>query len=110
MKGHRHRPPLTATELAALYEANPLPVVHRLLWEIHRLHGTIRTANAARVAIGTRVGTANTPANIWELFENDLDAEPCLAEAPTARQPDAAPDVPGDETEGRRKRRMRNGG
>jgi hypothetical protein len=107
MRAHRHLPPLTAAELAALYEENPLPVVRQLLWEIHRLHGTIRTAQAARVAIGTRVGTANTPANIWELFERELDAEPCLAEEPKARQPDAPHD---DETEGRRKRRMRNGG
>ncbi len=105
--GNRHLPPLTAAELAAIYDEHPLPVVRRLLWEIHRLHGTIRRAHEVRVLLGTRVGTANTPANVWERFEHELDAEPCLTDAPTPRQRGLLYD---GETPGRVKRRMRNGG
>ncbi|WP_321914832.1 hypothetical protein [Paraburkholderia sp. J11-2] len=105
---HRHRPPLTAAELAAIYDAHPTPVVLRLLREIDRLHGTIRTANAVRVALDARrAGAVNTPGTIWTLFCADLDAEPCLTDPPTPRQRGLA--YPG-ETPGRARRRRREGG
>jgi hypothetical protein len=106
-KLHNHLPPLTASELAAIYDENPLPVVLRLLHEINRLRGTITRANEVRLLIGTRVGTANTPGGIWELFERELDSEPCLSDPLTARQRGL---LYPDEAEGRRKRRMREGG
>lgn len=85
-RAHNHRPPLTAAELAAIYDANPSPVVLRLLHEIDRLRGTIQRVDEVRQFVGTRVGSANTPGGIWELFERDLDAEPCLTDPPTPRQ------------------------
>lgn len=85
-KGHRHRRPLTATELAQVYDENPTPVVQRLLWEIYRLRSTIQRISHVRDAIGTSVGRANTPGGIWDLFEQDLNAEPCLTDPLTPRQ------------------------
>ncbi|WP_322041835.1 hypothetical protein [Paraburkholderia sp. J67] len=105
-RNHRHFPPLTAAELADIYDQHPLPVVLRLLWEIHRLRSTIRRANQVRQMIGTRVGSANTPAGIWERFEQDLDAEPCLSDPLTPRQKGLLHD---GEPEGRLRRRRRNG-
>jgi hypothetical protein len=104
---HRHLPPLTAAELAEIYERNPTAAVRRLLWEIHRLRSTILRANQIRHTIGTRVGRANTTAGIWDLFESDLDAEPVLWEEQTPRQLGL---LYSGETPGRVKRRMRNGG
>jgi hypothetical protein len=40
----RYRP-LTRDQLRAIYEANPIPPVRRLLWEIHRLRATVLRAN-----------------------------------------------------------------
>jgi hypothetical protein len=106
-RGHHHPPPLTAAELAEIYDRNPTPAVLRLLWEIHRLRSTILRANQIRLTIGTRVGRANTVANMWDLFEAELDAEPCLTDRPTPRQ---SGQLYKGEPEGRVKRRMRNGG
>ena len=105
-RNHRHSPPLTAAELAEIYDRHPLPVVVRLLWEIHRLRSTILRANQIRLTIGTRVGRANTPAGMWERFEQELDAEPCLTDPLTPRQKGLL--HPG-EPQGRLKRRARNG-
>jgi len=105
-KSHRHLPPLTAAELAEIYDQNPTPVVLRLLWEIHRLRSTVSSASQIRQLIGLRVGRANTPAGIWDLFESDLDSEPCLSDPPTARQ--RGRQYAG-ESEGRARRRRRNG-
>lgn len=105
--GQKHLPPLTATELAEIYDRNPTPVVRRLLWEIHRLRSTILRAHQVRQAIGTRVGRANTAAGIWDIFERELDAEPVLIDPPTPRQRGQAYK---GEPDGRVKRRMRNGG
>ncbi|WP_027820443.1 hypothetical protein [Paraburkholderia bannensis] len=105
-RSHRHLPPLTAAELADIYDRHPLPVVLQLLWEIHRLRSTIRRANQVRLMIGTRVGSANTPAGIWERFEQDLDAEPCLTDPLTPRQKGLLHE---GEPQGRLKRRRRNG-
>ncbi|HKU00422.1 MAG TPA: hypothetical protein VJS30_28380 [Paraburkholderia sp.] len=105
-RNHCHSPPLTAAELAGIYDRHLLPVVVRLLWEIHRLRSTIQRANQIRVTIGTRVGTANTPAGMWARFEQDLDAEPCLTDPLTPRQKGLL--HPG-EPPGRLKRRARNG-
>jgi hypothetical protein len=45
-------PPLTSDQLRAIYEANPLPVVRRLLWEIFRLRVVVNHANSfLRMAI-----------------------------------------------------------
>jgi hypothetical protein len=106
-RNHRHLPPMTASELAELYDQNPLPVVCRLLWEIYRLRATVLRSNQIRHAIGTRVGRANTVGGIWDLFETDLDAEPCLTDPPTPRQ--LGQTYPG-EPAGRVKRRLRSGG
>ncbi|MBN3814767.1 hypothetical protein [Paraburkholderia sp. Ac-20347] len=105
-RNHRHFPPLTAAELADIYDRHPLPVVLRLLWEIHRLRSTISRANQVRMMIGTRVGTANTPAGIWERFEQELDAEPCLNDPLTPRQQGLLHE---GESKGRLRRRRRNG-
>jgi hypothetical protein len=105
-RNHRHFPPLTAAELADIYDRHPLPVVLRLLWEIHRLRATIRRANQVRLMVGTRVGSANTPAGIWERFEQDLDAEPCLTDPLTPRQKGLLHE---GEPQGRLRRRRRNG-
>lgn len=105
-RNHRHFPPLTAAELADIYDRHPLPVVLRLLWEIHRLRSTVSRANQVRMMIGTRVGTANTPAGIWERFEQELDAEPCLNDPLTPRQKGLLHE---GESQRRLRRRRRNG-
>jgi hypothetical protein len=105
-RSHRRFPPLTAAELADIYDRNPTPAVLRLLWEIHRLRSTIARANQIRLMIGTRVGSANTPAGMWERFEQELDAEPCLNDPLTPRQKGL---LHIGEAEGRLRRRRRNG-
>jgi hypothetical protein len=105
--GHRHLPPLTAAELADIYDRSPTPAVLRLLWEIHRLRSTILVANQIRLTIGTRVGSANTVGGMWALFEQELDREPCLTDPPTPRQLGLAYR---GETAGRARRRRRNSG
>ena len=40
----RYRP-LTRDQLRAIYEANPVPAVRRLLWEIHRLRAVVLRAS-----------------------------------------------------------------
>jgi hypothetical protein len=104
--GHRHRPPLTAAELAEIYDSQPTPQVLRLLWEIHRLRATILRADQIRRMIGPKVGPSYATAGIWELFEKELDAEPCLTDPPTTRQKGL---LYPSETQGRMRRRMRNG-
>lgn len=80
----RHRPPLTAAELAAIYDREPTDAVLRLLQEIHRLRATVRRADQIRRMIGT--GGAAVPSVVWTAFENELKAEPCLTDPPTPRQ------------------------
>ncbi|WP_027818858.1 hypothetical protein [Paraburkholderia bannensis] len=55
-----------------------------LLWEIHRLRSTIRRANQVRHFIGEHHG--GVPYSVWECFERELAAEPCLTDPPTPRQ------------------------
>jgi hypothetical protein len=31
-----------------------------------------------RQTLGSRVGATNTPRAIWQIFQHELDAEPCL--------------------------------
>ena len=81
----RHRPPLTATRLAEIWDQHPEPVVLELLWEIHRLRATISRADQIRRMIG-KSGDALVAGSIWSCFERELDAEPCLTDAPTPRQ------------------------
>ena len=81
----RHRPPLTAAELAEIYDREPTETVVRLLREIHRLRATIQRANQIRKMIGSAGHTA-VATTVWECFERELDAEPCLTDPPTARQ------------------------
>lgn len=106
-KQYRHREPLTAADLARIYDENPWPVVLKLLWEIHRLHSTIRRANQVRKMLTEGSRRPHLPGGIWEIFEGELDAEPCLTDPPTPRQQGKL--YPG-ETDGRQRRRMRNGG
>ena len=79
-----HRPPLTAAKLAELYDQNPSPVVLDLLWEIHRLRATILRVDQIRRVL--RHCPAGVPNVLWEAFQHELDAEPCLSDPPTPRQ------------------------
>jgi DNA-binding transcriptional MerR regulator len=79
-----HRPPLTAAKLAELYDRNPSPDVLDLLWEIHRLRATVLRADQIRRVL--RHCPAGVPNALWEAFQNELDAEPCLSDPPTRRQ------------------------
>lgn len=81
----RHRPPLTAAELAEIYDREPTETVLRLLQEIHRLRSTILRADQIRKMIGP-AGSAYVAGTVWECFERELDAEPCLTDPPTPRQ------------------------
>lgn len=81
----RHRKPLTAAELAEIYDREPTETVLRLLREIHRLRATIMRADQVRKMIG-KGGNAHIATSIWECFERELDAEPCLTDRPTQRQ------------------------
>lgn len=81
----RHRRPLTAAELAEIYDQNPIPAVLKLLWEIHRLRATIGRADQIRRMIGPS-GSAYVADSVWQCFERELDAEPCLTDRPTPRQ------------------------
>jgi hypothetical protein len=79
-----HRPPLTAAKLAELYDRNPSPEVLDLLWEIHRLRATVLRADQIRRVL--RHCPAGVPNVLWEAFQHELDAEPCLSDPPTPRQ------------------------
>jgi hypothetical protein len=81
----RHRPPLTAAELAEIYDREPTPTVLRLLQEIHRLRSTIMRADQIRKMIGS-YGTALVADVVWTAFQRELDAEPCLTDPLTPRQ------------------------
>ena len=81
----RHRRPLTAAELAEIYDREPTETVLRLLQEIHRLRSTIGRADQVRRMIG-KSGSAYVADCVWECFERELDAEPCLTDPPTPRQ------------------------
>ncbi|MCP2091341.1 UNVERIFIED_ORG: hypothetical protein J2Y81_007428 [Paraburkholderia sediminicola] len=81
----RHRRPLTAAELAEIYDHEPTETVLRLLQEIHRLRSTVIRADQVRRMIG-KSGSAYVSGCVWECFEQELDAEPCLTDPPTPRQ------------------------
>lgn len=81
----RHRPPLTAAELAEIYDREPTETVLRLLQEIHRLQATIRSADQIRQMIGS-TGSRYVAGTVWERFVRELNAEPCLTDPPTPRQ------------------------
>ncbi|ABE29942.1 hypothetical protein DR64_714 [Paraburkholderia xenovorans LB400] len=80
-----HRKPLTAAELAEIYNREPTPTVLRLLQEIHRLRATVMRADQIRRMIGAG-GTAYVAGTVWECFERELNAEPCLTDPQTPRQ------------------------
>ncbi|WP_321947194.1 hypothetical protein [Paraburkholderia sp. J10-1] len=80
-----HRPPLTAERLAQIWDEHPEPVVLALLWEIHRMRATISRANQIRVFLSPN-GSGVIPGSVWQCFECELDAEPCLTDRPTKRQ------------------------
>ncbi|WP_042266804.1 hypothetical protein [Paraburkholderia heleia] len=80
-----HRPPLTAARLAEIWDECPQPLVLELLWEIHRLHATIRRAHQIRSLLGPG-GSGVVPSTVWSCFERELDREPCLTDKPTPRQ------------------------
>lgn len=79
-----HRAPMTLAELAAAWDAEPTPTVRALLWEIHRLQSTIRRAHQVRECCPT--GAPGVPTLVWDAFERELDAEPCLTDMNTPRQ------------------------
>ncbi|CAG9235774.1 conserved hypothetical protein [Paraburkholderia tropica] len=81
---HRHRPALTAARLAEIWDAEPGPLVLELLWEIHRLRSTISRANQVRHFLSPHGGAI--PHSVWECFNRELDAEPCLSDPATPRQ------------------------
>lgn len=76
------RPPLTAAQLAEIYDRNPAPEVLQLLREIRRLHGVVRRADQVR----KMCGSAPVAQVVWDCFERELDAEPCLRDPLTPRQ------------------------
>lgn len=77
-------PPLTAAELAALYDAEPTPTVRRLLYEIARLRARVQRAHQIRTLIGPQhYGVTDA---VWMAFENELNGEPCLPDPMTPRQ------------------------
>lgn len=80
-----HRPPLTAERLSQIWDEHPGPVVLELLWEIHRLRATISRADQVRRFMGP-AGNYSVPGPVWECFNRELDAEPCLTDRPTPRQ------------------------
>ncbi len=47
-------PALTRADLRALYEAEPTPVVRRLVWEIYCLHVVVKTAGSVIRARGMK--------------------------------------------------------
>nr|DAE47906.1 MAG TPA: hypothetical protein [Caudoviricetes sp.] len=81
----RHRRPLTAAKLAAIYDREPTETVPQLLQEIYRLRSTIGRADQVRRIIG-KSGSAYVADRVWECFERELDAEPCLTDPPMPRQ------------------------
>jgi hypothetical protein len=85
LKAMRHRRPLTAADLAEIYDREPTPTVLRLLREIHRLRATVLRANQIRNMIGKQ-GSAFVAGTVWECFERELDAEPCTTDPLTPRQ------------------------
>ncbi|WP_213308141.1 hypothetical protein [Paraburkholderia sacchari] len=79
-----------------------------LLWEIHRLRATILRTNQVRRMLTEGAQKPYLAGGIWEIFERELDAEPCLHDEPTPRQQERI-----DrrwETPSQRKRRVRDGG
>lgn len=80
-----HRAPLTAQQLAQIWDEHPDPVVLELLWEIHRLRATIGRADQVRKFLEGS-GQYSMPGTVWECFTRELDAEPCLTDRPTKRQ------------------------
>jgi len=81
----RPRRPLTAAELAEIYDREPTEAVLRLLREIHRLRAMILRADQVRKMIDES-GRPHLAGSLWECFERELDAEPCLTDPPTRRQ------------------------
>jgi hypothetical protein len=76
-------PPLTAAQLAEIYDREPTPAVLQLLREIRRLHEIVRRADQIRQMCA---GCAPVAQVVWDCFVRELDAEPCLRDLPTPRQ------------------------
>ncbi|WP_322105835.1 hypothetical protein [Paraburkholderia sp. J41] len=101
------RPPLTARRLAEIWdERQPDPVVLDLLWEIHRLRATIRRAHQIRTYI--RHNYSGVPLTVWECFNRELDAEPCLTDESTPRQQAKVEKSPWNRPRETRKKRGRD--
>jgi hypothetical protein len=79
------RPRLTANDLARLYDESPSPAMRTVLWEVAKLHCTIKRAYAVRKDLGN-----NCPPGVdtttWKCFIYEIDAEPCLSDERTPRQ------------------------
>lgn len=95
---------MTAAELAAMYDCDRSPNVLRLLKEIHRLRSTIMRADQIRKMIGP-AGHSCVAGTVWQCFERELDAEPCLTDPPTPRQKRVTDDIVRGLEESRRNRR-----
>ncbi|QGZ64370.1 hypothetical protein [Paraburkholderia acidisoli] len=76
--------PLTATQLAAIYDARPNHTALRLLHDIQQLHALIFRARQIHGMIGRRQG--KVPPDMWEAFGIAVNTEPCLTDPPTQRQ------------------------
>ncbi len=78
------RAPLTAIELAEIWDREPTETVKTLLWEIARLRATIMRAQQIREMC--RQAPADIPGALWQVFGMELDREPCLNEEKSPRQ------------------------
>ncbi len=87
--GQRFRPPLSASEMRAMYQQNRTPEVRALLWEVARLQAVVRRANqlAACFPLYDNQTTASSFHIILEALRRELALEPCIGLA--------APSLPG---------------
>jgi hypothetical protein len=83
MSSKRPLSPLTREHLRAIWECNPLPVVRRLLWEIHRLRALVLRANDfARMAAYHHLERHmdTTSRSLLEGLRDSLKDEPVVKE------------------------------
>ena len=80
--------PLTRDQLRAIYEASPTPAVRRLLWEIHRLRGTILAAdqlNQRLIETGAAARVDTTTQLLIGSLQERLRDEPVVREREVQR-------------------------
>lgn len=79
-----HRDPLSAAELAAIYDREPTETVRELLWEIHRLRAVV--LRAQQIIDMSTSGPAGLPDTLWQAFKIAVASEPALTDERTPRQ------------------------